>query len=405
MDYQLLTEPSDAVLLIGFGGPTSMAEVRPFLDNVLRGRPVPPERIEAVVHHYEIIGGRSPFNELTFRQARALEAQLRAEGLALPVYVGMRTWTPYVQETLQQMAADSVRRAVGIIMAPHQTEASWGRYERAVSAARARLGAVAPDIDYVDPWHAHPLFIEAVSDNAGAALQQIPSERRTSAALVFTAHSVPTAMAAASPYVAQITESARLVAERSGHPQWTLAYQSRSGNPSEPWLDPDINEVVRQLAGAGARDVVVAPIGFVCDHVEVLYDLDIETHQLAQDLGLNFVRAATVNDHPTFVRMLADVVRQRVHAASPTSPAQRTQVPSPLETVDKREPHPSRRSQNPSTRRSAPAQEGPPQGERKLSFENNNRTARPEEPASSGGVSKGARWRKSTVPSPEGEKE
>ena len=319
----------DAVLLIGFGGPTSRAEVRPFLDNVLRGRPVPPERIETVVQHYEIIGGRSPFNELTFRQARALKARLRAEGLALPVFVGMRVWTPYVHDTLQQMAAEGVRRAVGIIMAPHQTDASWGRYERAVSAARERMGAAAPEVEYVDEWHAHPLFIEAVSDNVGAALQQLPPERRTSAALVFTAHSVPTAMAAASPYVQQITEVARLVAERIGHLEWALAYQSRSGGPGEPWLEPDISEVVRQRARAGDRDVVVAPIGFVCDHVEVLYDLDIETRQVAQGLGLNFVRAATVNDHPVFIRMLADVVRQLVHAASPTFPAQRTQVPSP----------------------------------------------------------------------------
>jgi ferrochelatase len=307
----------DSVLLIGFGGPTKMSDVRPFLENVLRGRPVPPERIEAVVHHYEIIGGRSPFNELTFRQARALEVELRAEGSAVPVYVGMRVWTPYVRGTLQRMAADGMRRAVGIIMAPHQTDASWGRYERAVAAARERLGASAPEVDYVDAWHAHPLFIEAVSDNVGAALQQIPPEDRSSAALVFTAHSVPTAMAAASPYVQQITESARLVAERIGRQRWTLAYQSRSGNPHEPWLGPDINEAVRQLAGAGARDVVVAPIGFVCDHVEVLYDLDIETRQIAQDLGINFVRAATVNDHPAFIRMLADVVRGRIRASNP----------------------------------------------------------------------------------------
>jgi ferrochelatase len=302
----------DAVLLIGFGGPTSMEEVRLFLGNVLRGRPVPPERIEAVVHHYEIIGGRSPFNELTFRQARALEAQLRVEGVVLPVYVGMRVWTPYLQDTLQRMAADGVRQAVGIIMAPHQTEASWGRYERAVATARERLGATAPEVDYVDEWHAHPLFIEAVSDNVSAAVRQIPSERRAFAALVFTAHSVPTAMAAASPYVQQITESARLVAARIAHPQWTLAYQSRSGNPHEPWLEPDITEVVRHLAGVGHRDVVVAPIGFVCDHVEVLYDLDIETREIAQGLGLNFVRAATVNDHPAFIRMLAEVVRRRI---------------------------------------------------------------------------------------------
>ncbi len=306
----------DAVLLIGFGGPTSMAEVRPFLDNVLRGRPVPPERIETVVHHYELIGGKSPFNELTFRQAHALEAELRRKHLPLPVYVGMRTWAPYLRDTLQRMVDAGVHRAAGIIMAPHQTDASWGRYEREVAAAREHVGQQAPAVDYVDEWHAHPLFIESLSSLADAALRQIPSERRDAAALVFTAHSVPTAMAAASPYVEQFTESARLVAERINHGCWSLAYQSRSGSPREPWLEPDINGVVRQLASEGARDVVVAPIGFVCDHVEVLYDLDIETRQVAAQSGINFVRAATVTDHPAFIRMLADVVCRRISAPS-----------------------------------------------------------------------------------------
>ena len=306
----------DAVLLIGFGGPTNMSEVRPFLDNVLRGRPVPPERIEIVVHHYARIGGKSPFNELTFRQARGLEARLRAEGQALPVYVGMRCWTPYLYETLQRMMDDGVRRAVGVIMAPQQTDASWGRYEREVTAAREQVGAGAPQIDYVDEWHAHPSFIEAASDNVSAALKEIPAERRASVLVLFTAHSVPTAMAAASPYVEQIAESARLVVERLGHTRWSIAYQSRSGSPREPWLGPDINEVIRQLVGEGCRDVVVAPIGFVCDHVEVLYDLDIEARQIAEQVGIRFVRAATVSDHPAFIRMLADVVRRRI--ASPT---------------------------------------------------------------------------------------
>jgi protoporphyrin/coproporphyrin ferrochelatase len=301
---------SDAVLLIAFGGPTNMDEVWPFLENVVRGRPVPRERLELVVHHYELIGGRSPLNELTFRQARGLEAELRATGPALPVYVGMRNWTPYLHETLQRMAADGVRRAIGVIMAAQQSEASWGRYERDVAAAREQVGASAPQIDYADEWHAHPLFIEAVSDNVTCALEHVPAERRADVPIVFTAHSVPTAMAAASPYVEQITESARLVAQRVGHGHWSLAYQSRSGSPREPWLEPDICAVVRRLAQEGVRDLVVVPVGFICDHVEVLYDLDIEARQVAQDAGVNFVRAATVNDHPTFIRMLADVVRR-----------------------------------------------------------------------------------------------
>jgi len=302
----------DAVLLIAFGGPTAMHEVRPFLDNVTRGRPIPPERLEVVVHHYECIGGRSPLNDLTFRQARGLEAVLRADGPALPVYVGMRNWTPYLHETLQRMVADGVRRAIGIIMAAHQTEASRERYERAVATARAAVGATAPQIDFSDEWHAHPLFLEAVHDCVVVAMKPLPPERRSAAALVFTAHSVPIAMAAASPYVAQITESSRLVAERLGHARWSIAYQSRSGSPREPWLEPDVCSVIRALARDGIHDVIVAPIGFVCDHVEVLYDLDIEARQVAEQSGINFVRTATVNDHPAFVRMLADLVRCRV---------------------------------------------------------------------------------------------
>lgn len=304
----------DAVLLIAFGGPTTMSEVRPFLDNVLRGRPVPPERVELVVHHYELIGGRSPLNELTFRQARGLEAELRAHGPALPVYVGMRNWTPYLHETLQRMAADGVRRAIGVILAAQQNDAGWGRYQRDVAAARTQVGASAPQVDYADEWHAHPLFIAAMADNLGAVLARIPVDRRAAAQVVFTAHSIPTAMAAASPYVAQIAAGAQLIAEQVGHAHWSLPYQSRSGSPREPWLEPDICDVVRQLARDGVRDVVVVPIGFVCDHVEVLYDLDIEARQAADGVGVNFVRAATVNDHPTFIRMLADVVRRRALA-------------------------------------------------------------------------------------------
>ncbi len=304
--------PYQAVLLIGFGGPTAMHEVRPFLAHVLRGRPVPPERVDIVLRHYELIGGRSPFNELTFRQARGLEAELRAGGPALPVYVGLRNWTPYLHETLQRMGRDGVRRAVGVIMVAQQSDAGWGRYQRDVAAARQQVGVLAPLIDYVSEWHAHPGFIAAVSDCVAAAVAHVPSARRAAVPIVFTAHSIPVAMAAGSPYVEQITDAARLVAQQLKHARWSIGYQSRSGSPREPWLEPDICDVVRQLAREGASDLVVAPIGFVCDHVEVLYDLDIEARQVAEQAGIKFTRAATVNDHPAFIRMLADVVRRRL---------------------------------------------------------------------------------------------
>ena len=301
---------ADAVLLIAFGGPTRPEEVRPFLANVVRGRKVPPERIEEVVRHYDAIGGRSPLNDLTLRQARKLEAALAASGPALPVYVGMRNWAPYLADTLARMAADGVRRAVGVILSPHASEASRERYTDEVDATRAALGARAPEVRYVGTWHTHRLFVTAVADAATAALVTLPAARRAAAPLVFTAHSVPLAMAERSPYVAEITASARAVAERLGRTRWQVAYQSRSGSPHEPWLEPDVNDALRALAAAGALDVVVVPVGFVCDHVEVLYDLDVEARATAAALGLGFARASTVNDHPLFIHMLAEVVAE-----------------------------------------------------------------------------------------------
>jgi len=302
----------DAVLLIAFGGPEKMDDVRPFLANVLKGRPVPPQRLEDVVRHYEIFNGRSPLNEITFRQAKALEERLQQEGLRLPVYGGMRNWHPYLRETLEKMAADGVKRALGVILSAQQSEAGWERYQENVATARAEVGDTAPTIDYVPGWHNHPLFIAAVAELTQNALAQLPAARRVNAPVVFTAHSVPVAMPGTSRYVQQIEEGARLVADRLGHSRWSVAYQSRSGDPRTPWLEPDIGAILPKLADDGTRDVVVVPIGFVCDHIEVLYDLDIEAKQLATTRGLNFLRAGTVNDHPTFIRMLAEVVRAAV---------------------------------------------------------------------------------------------
>ena len=300
----------DAVLLIAFGGPTCMDDVRPFLANVLRGRPVPPERLESVVHHYELFGGRSPLNDLTFQQAAGLAAALRARGPRLPVYVGMRNWTPYLGETLAKMAADGMTHAMGVILSPLQSDASWERYMRDVAEARRAVGDSAPRVHYTAGWHAHPRFVEALADTLAATLATLGADRAADAAVVFTAHSIPVSMAAASPYVAQLTETATLVARRAGVTRWSLAYQSRSGSPRDPWLEPDILEVVREQARAGTRDVVVAPIGFICDHVEVLYDLDIEARQVAAEVGIGFSRVPTVNAGALFIDMLADVVRK-----------------------------------------------------------------------------------------------
>jgi ferrochelatase len=299
----------DAVLLIAFGGPTAPEEIRPFLEIVTRGRRIPAERLEAVAHHYEAMpGGRSPLNELTERQAAGLRAALAREGLALPVFVGMRNWRPFLADTLAAMAAAGHRRALGLILSSFRTEASWDRYMQDVAEARAATPG-APEVVWAPPWFAHPRFVAAGADRVRAALAEVPAAERATTPLVFTAHSVPRAMAEASPYVADFTAAARAVAGALGHGRWSLAYQSRSGSPREPWLEPDVGDAIRALAAEGARRVVVVPIGFVCDHVEVLYDLDTEARALADGLGVAFHRAGAVNDHPEFVAMLADLVR------------------------------------------------------------------------------------------------
>lgn len=299
----------DSVLLIAFGGPEKPEDIRPFLEIVTAGRGIPPERLEEVAHHYEVIGGRSPLNELTFLQASALRRLLAREGLPYPVYVGMRNWHPFFHETLAEMKAQGHRRTLGIILSSFQTEASWGRYLGDVAAARQKVGPDAPEVVYAPPWSDHPRFIEAIADRVSDALSHVPPPARDATPLVFTAHSVPRAMADTSPYVQQFWVASHAVAARLRYPRWSVAYQSQSGRPGDPWLEPDIADVLRDLAKVGVRDVVVAPIGFVCDHVEVLYDLDVEARQVAKALGLTFHRATAANDHPAFIEMLADLVK------------------------------------------------------------------------------------------------
>jgi protoporphyrin/coproporphyrin ferrochelatase len=295
----------DAVLMIGFGGPTRADEVRPFLDNVLRGRPIPRERYEEVVHHYDLLGGRSPYNDLTMRQAAALRAELEKKGVRVPVVVGMRNWKPYVEDSIRALADSGARRVLAFIMAAHRSEASFERYQATVNDARDSLGEAAPEIVYPQPWHDHPLFVTAVASRAREALSRLDFPERSRARLIFTAHSIPPAMAQAGPYVEQLTQSARAVAADLGFDTWQFAYQSRSGSPRETWLEPDIKETLRSLDW---KIAVVVPIGFLCDHVEVLCDLDIEAAQVARGAGIRMERAPTVGDHPLFIEMMASIV-------------------------------------------------------------------------------------------------
>jgi ferrochelatase len=311
-----MTPDFDSILLLAYGGPTGPDEIRPFLDGVLRGRPVPPARYEQVVRNYLAVGGASPIARLTLAQADGLRAALADGGPELPVYVGMRHWHPFIADTLRTMAGEGRRRAAGIILAPHPSEVSREGYTRAVDEARARIGADAPAVDYVPDWSEHALFVEAVADRLAAAIAAVPEDRRRDAALVFTAHSIPVPMARASGYADRVAKTAALVCRRLGLGVWSIAWQSRSGNPADPWLEPDILDHLKVVAGRGARDVVVAPIGFVTDHVEVLYDLDIAAREAARGLGLGFHRAGTVGDHPAFMQLLAHLVRQAVRGAA-----------------------------------------------------------------------------------------
>jgi ferrochelatase len=314
-----VAQPFDAVLVIAFGGPQAQADVRPFLGNVLRGRRVSPERIEEVAHHYELFDGVSPLTALTTRQADSLRARLCERGLPIPVYVGMRNWHPYLNDTLAEMSRAGVRRAVGFIAAAQRSYSSCTQYRENVEDARGRLreaGAGDVEITYVGDWHTHPGFIEANAGNIREALARLPEDRRGRARIVFTAHSIPVPMAERFPYQRQLHESAKAIVERvrpaTNSADWALVYQSRSGRPEDPWLGPDVCEYLRREAAEGLSAAVLCPVGFLCDHIEVLYDLDVEAAAVCREIGLPMTRARAVNDHPRFVDAMADAVLQTV---------------------------------------------------------------------------------------------
>ena len=299
----------DAVLLISFGGPQGPDDIRPFLGNVLRGRRVSPERVEEVAHHYELFGGVSPITRITRQQADGLAARLAAAGHTLPVYVGMRNWHPFLVDTFREMRAAGIRRVIGFIAAAQHSYSSCEQYRENVAAARAELaGGADIDVTYVGSWFDHPLFVAANAAHVREALQRLPDGVRSSARLVCTAHSIPLPMAERSLYRQQLEQTARLVAHDAGIADWALVFQSRSGRPQDPWLEPDICEYLRGEQQEGLKAAVVAPIGFVCDHIEVLYDLDTAAAEVCREIGLPMARAEAVNDDPLFLDMMADVV-------------------------------------------------------------------------------------------------
>jgi ferrochelatase len=304
----------DAILIVGFGGPEKPEDVLPFLENVTRGKKVPRERLLEVAEHYHHFGGASPINGQVRALIDAVGPELRRHGITVPLYWGNRNWHPLLADTLRDMAGAGVKRALAVVLAAFSSYSSCRQYREDIEKAQDEVGPTAPQIDKIRAFFNHPEFVSANSDRIRQALAQFPSAERAGVNVVFSAHSIPLEMARASAYVKQFNECCRLVAALVGLPasRWSLVYQSRSGRPQDPWLEPDILDHIRALKAKGTGQVIIHPIGFLSDHMEVRYDLDLEAGDLCRELGLNMVRSRTVGTHPGFVRMLRELIAERV---------------------------------------------------------------------------------------------
>jgi len=304
----------DAVLVVSFGGPEGPDDVMPFLDNVLAGLKLPPPAVRGIARRYARFGGVSPINAHTRELITALETELAAHDINLPVYWGNRNWHPFLTDTFAQMRDDGITRAIAYVTSTFGSYSGCRRYREDLHAATASVER-APIIDKLRNGYNHPGFIEAMAKRVRDAFNAVPAERRDAAPLVFTAHSLPVSMARHAPYEAQLEEAARLVAEALGRTQWEFAYQSNNASYGEPWLEPRIEDVLTEKGRQGMTDVVVAPIGFVCDHMEVVLDLDVEAKEAATGAGINLVRAATVGSHASYVAMIRELIEERTTGA------------------------------------------------------------------------------------------
>ncbi len=304
----------DALLVVSFGGPEGMDDVMPFLENVTRGRDVPRARLEEVAHHYELFGGVSPINAQNRDLIAALEVELRASGIDLPIFFGNRNWKPFVDDALRELLDAGSRRALAFVTSAFSSYSGCRQYREDVFRAQAAVGPDAPEVLKLRTFFNHPGFVEANAERVRDAIARIPDERRAAAPVVFTAHSIPTAMADRCRYAEQLAETARLVAEAVGVTDYAIAYQSRSGPPHMPWLEPDVCDHLRAIGKRGVTDVVVSPVGFVSDHLEVLFDLDVEAVDIGKEIGLNVVRAGTAGTHPAFVSMIRELIQERLDA-------------------------------------------------------------------------------------------
>ncbi len=304
----------DAILVVSFGGPESKEDVIPFLETVLRGRNVPRERLLTVAEHYYHFEGKSPINQQTRDLIAALEAELERHGPKLPVYWGNRNWHPLLPDTLQKMKEDGVKRALAFVTSGYSSYSGCRQYREDIARAQSEVGPGAPEVDKLRAFFNHPGFVEATVERVDDALRAVPADARQNVQIVYTAHSVPLSMASTSDYVRQLEEVRRLVSGALGQSNDVLVYQSRSGAPGQPWLEPDILDYLREVKARNlASAVVLAPISFISDHMEVLYDLDVEAQQLCDALGLPMTRAKTVGVHPKFIAMIRELILERMN--------------------------------------------------------------------------------------------
>jgi len=302
----------DALLVLSFGGPEGMDDVMPFLENVTAGRNIPRQRLLEVAEHYFHFGGVSPINAQNRALIAALERELPEHEIDLPIYFGNRNWHPYLQDTLSTMRADGVRDVLLFVTSAYSSYSGCRQYREDVARATEALGLTDMQFDKLRVFYNHPGFVEPMARYLRDALSSLPADRRDRSEVVFTAHSIPLSMARGSAYERQLRETARLVSDLASAKRYRLAWQSRSGPPHIPWLEPDVSDVLVELHSAGVQDVIIAPIGFISDHLEVLFDLDVEAKETAQSLGMNLIRMPTVGADPQFVAMIRELIEERL---------------------------------------------------------------------------------------------
>ena len=299
-------------MLIGFGGPEKPEEVRPFLESVLKGVKIPQARFDEVLCHYELIGGVSPYNSITYRQKEALEKQLLKRGMRLPVLVGFRHAVPSLVDTLGNLKKQNLKKVIGFVLSSLRSYASFEKYTERIEEAKKEIGAGEIEFIYTEPFHDGSLFIEAQADEVSKVIQKMTPAEQSKTFFIFSAHSIPLPMAQKSGYDRQFETTAALIAKKINISSWSVAYQSRSGNPRDPWLEPSVEKTIQSLDRSKYKNIVLVSAGFLCDNAEVIYDLDYECRDLCKNLGFSYFRAKTVTDHPQFIRLVADLIQAKL---------------------------------------------------------------------------------------------